>query len=521
MVMRASKIEERTLPKPLEDIASDLFQEAAQEHKWLELGSGSIRKPLTVDEKFKAFQMLGFAPHGGQEPIARSEAQFRVVGGGRRGGKSTLAAYEALATAIMRPYSLGYAVGPTKELATRVFDVIWRTVDRAGIPCRRKSHMLMLIELENHSIIRGKSADDADQLVGEGLDWVIIDEAAKILPFVWEEMLRPALSDRDGWALFIGTWEGYNWIYDLYQRAGSDSLEGWESFRFASWENTYVFPGGFDDPKIQKAMRDTTTMDDFYEQYGAEPKRSQHVVLPEFRRDVHVRQVPYQPGLPVYLGVDPGGPNPYAVVVAQDLGDDMVGFIDEIYERRVVTEEVCNLIVNNKPWYKDVSHAIIDSAQWFRERYTFQEKSGIAVYPVRKVTTDFITNSLFFYRKYLRDPDRYMYYVQQFMEERSKRDGIELKEIDETFRKRIWTEAEYQITPEQLRECAKIFIDSDHCPFTIQEHQLYQYHRPKMKFTDYSEHPRRAFDHSVDAARYLIWELKRYGPARASESYIE
>jgi len=497
-----------------------LFGEAAQENEWLALGSESIRKPLTPKEKFAAFEMLGFKPHEAQAEISRSTAQFRVIGGGRRGGKSTLAAYEALATAIQRPYSIGYAVAPTKELATRVFDTIWRAVDRAGIVCRRKSHVLMLIELENHSVIRGKSAEDADQLVGEGLDWVIIDEAAKILPFVWEEMLRPALADRDGWAMFIGTWEGYNWLYDLYQRTETGKLAGWEAFKFSSWENVYAFPGGFNDPKIQKAMRDTTNVDDFYEQYGAEPKRSQHIVLPEFRRDVHVTHVPYQEGKPVLITIDPGGPNPYVVIAVQDIGDDKLGFIDEIYERRVVTEEVIN-VLKNKIWFKDIDYGVIDSAQWFQERYTFQDLADVSLYAVHKTTSDFITNSIFLYRKYLRDPVRFMFYVQAYVNKKAEETGIDLSAVDEKLRKRLWAEAEYDLSAEELKDCAKIFIDEAHCPYTIQEHQLYRYHTPRMKGTDYSEAPRRAFDHSVDAARYLVWELKRYGPSRESESYFQ
>ena len=41
-----------------------------------------------------------------------------------------------------------------------------------------------------------KSCDNPDSLVGEGLDWMIIDEAARVKQIVWEQYLRPTLSDR-------------------------------------------------------------------------------------------------------------------------------------------------------------------------------------------------------------------------------------------------------------------------------------------------------------------------------------
>lgn len=62
-------------------------------------------------------------------------------------------------------------------------------------------------------------ADNPDVLRGTYWDGVIIDEYAQIRPELWGEVIRPALADREGWAVFIGTPKGQNQFYEIYQRA--------------------------------------------------------------------------------------------------------------------------------------------------------------------------------------------------------------------------------------------------------------------------------------------------------------
>ena len=78
------------------------------------------------------------------------------------------------------------------------------------------------------SEIRGKSADNPVSLLGEGLDWVIVDEAARLKPSIWEGHLSQRLIDKHGWALLISTPGGKGYFYDLY---GSSHLAG------SSWNN--------------------------------------------------------------------------------------------------------------------------------------------------------------------------------------------------------------------------------------------------------------------------------------------
>jgi hypothetical protein len=71
--------------------------------------------------------------------------------------------------------------------------------------------------------VRLYGADNPDALRGIYLDGVVLDEYADMDPRVWSEIIRPALADRAGWALFIGTPKGRNPFFELWRRAQSEA----------------------------------------------------------------------------------------------------------------------------------------------------------------------------------------------------------------------------------------------------------------------------------------------------------
>jgi hypothetical protein len=75
------------------------------------------------------------------------------------------------------------------------------------------------VDYPNESQVRLYGADNADSLRGIYLDGVVLDEYADMDPRLWSEVLRPALSDRNGWAVFIGTPRGRNDFYAIYKRS--------------------------------------------------------------------------------------------------------------------------------------------------------------------------------------------------------------------------------------------------------------------------------------------------------------
>jgi len=73
-------------------------------------------------------------------------------------------------------------------------------------------------------------SDNADSLRGQYFDGVVLDEIGDQNPKIWNEILRPALADREGWCLFIGTPKGRNHYADLRDRA--QVTEGWQLLEF-------------------------------------------------------------------------------------------------------------------------------------------------------------------------------------------------------------------------------------------------------------------------------------------------
>ena len=79
------------------------------------------------------------------------------------------------------------------------------------------------VELINGARIRLFGADNADSLRGLYLDGVVLDEFADMKPSIWGAVLRPLLSDRRGWATFIGTPKGHNQFWEIYNNATKDN----------------------------------------------------------------------------------------------------------------------------------------------------------------------------------------------------------------------------------------------------------------------------------------------------------
>ncbi len=215
---------------------------ASPYEKWCKKSKGNEE---LSEGAFKAFwfQMTKYSPHESQKPIHASKKRFVVCICGRRFGKSLLAAKEAEAV-LMRPGKRVWVVAPTYALTDKVFREIYKTlvIDRKIDPKAivKKSESERAIKLAWGSELLGKSADNPDSLIGDSVDYLIIDECAKMRKRVWEKYLRPTLTDREGRALFITTPEGTNWVYHLYKRGLKQKSRLWGSFLFPSARNPHI-----------------------------------------------------------------------------------------------------------------------------------------------------------------------------------------------------------------------------------------------------------------------------------------
>src|SRR5262249_42464092 len=193
-------------------------------------------------DKFALFRDLGYEPHPGQGEVHASTASRRVVVTGVRWGKSRLASMEALAAA-MQPVdrSVTWCVGPTYDLADRVFReievVALKHLRHRVVSMRESDRRIVLRNMSGGtSEIKAKSADNAVSLLGEGLNFVIVDEAARMKPMIWESHLSQRLIDKHGTALLISTPRGKGWLFDAWRRGQSRDPD-WRSWSFPSSAN--------------------------------------------------------------------------------------------------------------------------------------------------------------------------------------------------------------------------------------------------------------------------------------------
>ena len=201
------------------------------------------------------FQLLKW-----QQEVFKDSHRFKVVAAGRRCGKSRLSAVTLLIEALNCPdgSSVMY-VAPTLGQARTI---IWDLIHELGRPVIKSSHVNNLeITLINGKKILVRGADNPDSLRGVSLVYLVLDECAFIKQDVWEKILRAALSDKKGRALFISTPSGRNWFYDTFKLGQSGEDEEWKSWHFTTADNETI------DPKEIEAAKRTLSSFAFKQEY--------------------------------------------------------------------------------------------------------------------------------------------------------------------------------------------------------------------------------------------------------------
>ncbi len=172
------------------------------------------------------------------------DTRFKIVAAGRRTGKSRLAAWMLIVNALQADKGHVFYVAPTQGQAR---DIMWQTLLELAHPVVTNAHINNLqIKLVNGATISLKGADRPETMRGVSLKFLVMDEYADMKPEVFEQILRPALADQKGAALFIGTPMGRNHFYDLYKYAELEDDESYTAWHFTSYDNELLDPEGID-----------------------------------------------------------------------------------------------------------------------------------------------------------------------------------------------------------------------------------------------------------------------------------
>jgi hypothetical protein len=152
--------------------------------------------------------------------------RFSVVVAHRRLGKTVCMVNHLIKAALLDTSGDG-RYGYVAPYRNQAKNIAWDYLKHFSgpVPGRVVNEGDLFIEFPNGARIRLFGADNADVMRGLYFDGVVMDEVANMKPEVWGEIVRPALSDRNGWACFIGTPKGINLFYELFTLG--QNTEGW------------------------------------------------------------------------------------------------------------------------------------------------------------------------------------------------------------------------------------------------------------------------------------------------------
>ena len=245
----------------------------------------------------------GYDPRWYQRDIHNSLKRFSVLALHRRAGKTVLAT-NALIDAALRCQKPNPRFAYLAPYLRQAKQIAWDYAKEftRPIPGAAYHEQDLQVTLPNGARVRLYGADNPDALRGLYFDGVVLDEVADMRPETWGEVIRPALSDRKGWCLFIGTPKGLNLFHDLYHHAISGKDESWYGALY-----TVEDTGCIDARELEMArstMSDAQYRQEFLCDWRA---ASDNVLIPldqvmeAMRRHLTPQDVE---GLPVILGVD-------------------------------------------------------------------------------------------------------------------------------------------------------------------------------------------------------------------------
>lgn len=329
------------------------------------------------------------------------------------------------------------------------------------------------MEVGNKSRITLKGAENEDSLRGSKLGGLVIDEVASIKNFeyLWDEALRPALTDKQGWGLFISTPKGYNHFYKLFEKEQTD--KDYKSFHFTSYDNPYL-----EASEIDKA-REELSEDAFAQEYQADFRKHTGLVFKDFDRKIHVvDEIPLDGFSAYYRTMDFGAMNPTVCGYIKVDNDDNYWIFDEYYETEKTTDYHAGQILarhSQTPFrgtFGDPSgrQEILDYARW-----------GLHISPANKQVIDMVTGTV-----------------------------KDLKEGD-------WVTHRIDLIAQRLKINAvtkkpRLFI-SKKCVNLIREMESYRWEE-KRQDLNFKDIPVKADDHWPDALGYFACSYKKQIPRK-------
>jgi|TARA_B100000029_G_scaffold251837_1_gene248783 phage terminase large subunit len=175
--------------------------------------------------------------------------RFNVIIVHRRGGKTVFAINHLIKKALTnkRPYPRYAFISPYRlQGKSTAWDYLKQF--SAAIPGTKFNESELRVDFNvNNSRIQIIGAENSSAIRGQYFDGIIVDETQNIAPDLFDTILRPCLSDRNGFAIFIGTPRGRNYFYQLHQLA--KQTEDWFTCVFRASETKIIHEKELTDAK--------------------------------------------------------------------------------------------------------------------------------------------------------------------------------------------------------------------------------------------------------------------------------
>ena len=268
--------------------------------------------------------VIPYSPRPLQRVFHADETRFKVLVCHRRFGKTVFAINDGLKklfTCKHQAPRVMYCAPYLKQAKSIAWDYLLHyTRDIPGVKPRRID---LSVEFPNGGRFILAGADNVDAHRGIYLDHIILDEYAQMSPRIFPEIFRPALSDREGSAVFIGTPKGRgNGFFEMYQRGLPDGLTGWHSYLFTVNDSKVISESELESARLEMSPEEFEQ--EFMCSFDAAIKGAYYgKTIADLQAQGRITTVDHEATLPVHTVCDLGMSDSFSIWFIQFVGREV------------------------------------------------------------------------------------------------------------------------------------------------------------------------------------------------------
>ena len=254
-------------------------------------------------------------------PLHNRSTRWSIGVTHRRAGK-TVAHINELILGVLKSRHRSTRFAYVAPQLNQAKDIAWAYLKEFTecMPGRTVSEAELWVRLPGGGRIRLYGADNPNRMRGLRLDGVVLDEYGDMDPTIWPQVIRPALSDRKGWACFIGTPRGRNDFHRLWEQSAGDP--DWTRLMLKASESKLIDAKELADAR--KAMSDDEYAQEYECSFDAAVRGAFYAKeLGQAQAEGRITSVPHDPALPVHTAWDLGMADSTVIWFVQVLGREI------------------------------------------------------------------------------------------------------------------------------------------------------------------------------------------------------